>query len=101
MANQTPDRNQKLLPMGARQRSRPNQTTPLPRKQRRILMPKMEDIASITGYYRESIRSHDDPEVITFSDGLDNLIKELVSPRKDRKSTRLNSSHVAISYAVF
>src|SRR5699024_10145780 len=45
-------------------------------------MPKMEDIASITGYYRESIRAHDAPEVTTFSDGLDNLINELTSPRK-------------------
>src|SRR5439155_25157631 len=27
--------------------------------------------------------------------------REIVPPRLDRKSTRLNSSHVAISYAVF
>src|SRR5690625_7066391 len=26
---------------------------------------------------------------------------ELIAPKEDRKSTRLNSSHVAISYAVF
>src|SRR5207253_11180577 len=30
-----------------------------------------------------------------------NDITERNGPRKDRKSTRLNSSHVAISYAVF
>src|SRR5690625_2706905 len=31
----------------------------------------------------------------------DALLADLYGPRPDRKSTRLNSSHVAISYAVF
>src|SRR5437870_13907816 len=30
-----------------------------------------------------------------------NILPELVGLKRDRKSTRLNSSHVAISYAVF
>src|SRR5690625_5831763 len=37
------------------------------------------------------------------ADVIDFAIKDIESgaPREDRKSTRLNSSHVAISYAVF
>src|SRR5699024_12325862 len=33
--------------------------------------------------------------------GLSNIITYSESPKLDRKSTRLNSSHVSISYAVF
>ena len=44
-------------------------------------MPKMQDTANITGYYRESVRPHEGPEFYTFADGLDNLINELTAPR--------------------
>ena len=45
-------------------------------------MPKMQDTMNITGYYRESIRPHDGPEFDTLADGMDDLISELISPRK-------------------
>src|SRR5258707_7993403 len=35
------------------------------------------------------------------SSGLDNIIKLVIKNSQDRKSTRLNSSHANISYAVF
>src|SRR5437899_6957628 len=35
------------------------------------------------------------------SEGRTQMIEELVGMRRDRKSTRLNSSHLGISYAVF
>src|SRR5699024_12244597 len=34
-------------------------------------------------------------------DGIGNIFGKLQAENKDRKSTRLNSSHVSISYAVF
>src|SRR5690625_7118565 len=45
-------------------------------------------------YYYESKNKY-----LTFKNG--ELIKHTLIPKRDRKSTRLNSSHVAISYAVF
>src|SRR3712207_7830603 len=36
-----------------------------------------------------------------FISGDDNLYQEIIKPIEDRKSTRLNSSHANISYAVF
>src|SRR6266508_6497722 len=53
------------------------------------------------GLYRELVRLHkeaglDFSRVVTF-----NLDEYFPLPPEDRKSTRLNSSHVAISYAVF
>src|SRR5690242_15323819 len=44
----------------------------------------------------KDVKSHAKPEVFTDSAG----VKEAIS-RLDRKSTRLNSSHMSISYAVF
>src|SRR5688500_20065736 len=34
-------------------------------------------------------------------DALDTVVEELTRKERDRKSTRLNSSHLVISYAVF
>src|SRR5690625_3327136 len=36
-----------------------------------------------------------------FREGIDKVLKKVGEESRDRKSTRLNSSHVAISYAVF
>src|SRR5690625_5550629 len=44
----------------------------------------------------EWVEEEEDPEVIIESDRLEDMELSI-----DRKSTRLNSSHVAISYAVF
>src|SRR5690625_6664356 len=50
---------------------------------------------------------HDDIKVVTvYPPGVDAhtyepTIREMIDIARDRKSTRLNSSHVAISYAVF
>src|SRR5690625_1605683 len=41
------------------------------------------------------------PEQANEQDGARELLQHLMIPDIDRKSTRLNSSHVAISYAVF
>src|SRR5207249_10764226 len=38
---------------------------------------------------------------IEVSGYVENAVKELAAAKVDRKSTRLNSSHVSISYAVF
>src|SRR5690625_5542522 len=60
-----------------------------------------------------SVAAHLDPEILILDEALNtgdakfskksaDKMKELVERAKiDRKSTRLNSSHVAISYAVF
>src|SRR5699024_9028535 len=45
-------------------------------------MPKMQDTMNINVYYRESIRPHVGPEFDTLADGMDDLISELISPRK-------------------
>src|SRR5690625_6268446 len=47
-----------------------------------------------------SVRARDF-ELDTMVQGKDALRERVIEIRKDRKSTRLNSSHVAISYAVF
>src|SRR5690625_5793299 len=39
--------------------------------------------------------------ILTFDDRFEELVDIVGGTRGDRKSTRLNSSHVAISYAVF
>src|SRR5437660_6225527 len=65
-----------------------------------LLLPKVLDVILSRGgrYHIESFRlgeKQDDPSVARITVSAD-------SPEKlDRKSTRLNSSHVAISYAVF
>src|SRR5439155_18755374 len=47
----------------------------------------------------------DDPDIATWSPSDSARLKQITllkrQPKKDRKSTRLNSSHVATSYAVF
>src|SRR3712207_7926969 len=41
-------------------------------------------------------------KILTAAEAVDyGLIDEVITTRKDRKSTRLNSSHANISYAVF
>src|SRR5439155_8765145 len=40
-------------------------------------------------------------ETCTFGMGFEDRLQKMFQPETDRKSTRLNSSHVAISYAVF
>src|SRR5690625_5718802 len=50
----------------------------------------------------EEVTLDDDSfEIVDSVDSTDGEIAEVISSGKDRKSTRLNSSHVAISYAVF
>src|SRR5690348_7306309 len=57
-----------------------------------------------SGVVPEPFDYHDDRRVIEFGIGLTDLVKRPtkgVEELKDRKSTRLNSSHPSISYAVF
>src|SRR5690625_6238785 len=50
----------------------------------------------------EPISQRDLAEKVTVSQGgISRMVRQLLFQLKDRKSTRLNSSHVAISYAVF
>src|SRR5699024_11549324 len=53
--------------------------------------------ALIARDYPKGVIIHSDQGTVYTSYAYQNLIKE----HKDRKSTRLNSSHVSISYAVF
>src|SRR5690625_6771495 len=55
-----------------------------------------KDLKSYHGTANELLQEHDSMTVVAAA--LKILTKER---REDRKSTRLNSSHVAISYAVF
>src|SRR5690625_5739476 len=49
-----------------------------------------------------SLSKKDDPPYVLIIDGMSQFLQEAdPSLQTDRKSTRLNSSHVAISYAVF
>src|SRR3989442_11513185 len=53
---------------------------------------------------RQSLHTgaHIDSPLHVFKDGITTAeISQKPGPRRDRKSTRLNSSHVRISYAVF
>src|SRR5690625_2716489 len=54
-----------------------------------------QEIGMTNGYY-DSIQEYDDVAAINFYNE-----KKAEGMSKDRKSTRLNSSYVAISYAVF
>src|SRR5699024_11494675 len=53
----------------------------------------------VVGQCRRGLVHRDQPCVE--GHGLDDLDHLLLGDREDRKSTRLNSSHVSISYAVF
>src|SRR5690625_5864775 len=65
-----------------------------------ILQPVREWVAERMGVVIEAIMGVVDP-VLEWVDGLLRPIREFLDSLTDRKSTRLNSSHVAISYAVF
>src|SRR5207253_10454038 len=64
---------------------------------------RSSDLASATRQARTGSRNNDEPpEVLTtLGTGQPMLMSMMSAARRDRKSTRLNSSHVAISYAVF
>src|SRR5256885_12107777 len=46
-------------------------------------------------------RGEEADRVLGLEVGADDYVTKPFSPREDRKSTRLNSSHLVISYAVF
>src|SRR5699024_12069396 len=52
---------------------------------------KVLDLAYLNSLYHTGVRNHLDDAILTCRN----------MPGQDRKSTRLNSSHVSISYAVF
>src|SRR3712207_9104255 len=63
-------------------------------------------ISKYRGQFEERIRMllkelEQHPEIIVFIDEIHTLIGAGSTPGRDRKSTRLNSSHANISYAVF
>lgn len=45
-------------------------------------MPYVEDIQDITGYYNEALRPYDGPEIVSFADGIEDLINSLIEPRE-------------------
>src|SRR5256885_11107854 len=53
------------------------------------------------GGHRQKIDAGQDPIVLRDEGGTDVLRLRVEAPAVDRKSTRLNSSHLVISYAVF
>src|SRR6266704_4541780 len=59
----------------------------------------LEKLPSYLDLYRKAIKQAWTPDELDFS--RDRAEWEFLSPETDRKSTRLNSSHVSISYAVF
>src|SRR5438132_14223872 len=64
------------------------------------------EIKDVMSYLRLAVRPHDTPSIERVinvpSRGIgDTTIKALDDQAEDRKSTRLNSSHTVISYAVF
>src|SRR5690606_39309346 len=69
--------------------------------------PNGEMYAPVTGYYSLRYGSggleHAENEVLAGNDPrlLVRRLSDMFTGREDRKSTRLNSSHVKISYAVF
>src|SRR5437660_7700198 len=52
-------------------------------------------------FYQRLASKTRDTDMVTHKMAMDAMADEAREERKDRKSTRLNSSHVAISYAVF
>src|SRR5207249_9192480 len=54
-------------------------------------------VESLSAYARQFLQMMEKPDV----DHIDGLSPAISIDQKDRKSTRLNSSHVSISYAVF
>src|SRR6266508_3772221 len=55
------------------------------------------DAEAVPRFYHRDVIGHHRKQRLTHDD----VVHRLVTDRPDRKSTRLNSSHVAISYAVF
>src|SRR5699024_11874390 len=53
------------------------------------------------GQQRNALRATDSPYFIHAQDGAGSQNRRVRKPTEDRKSTRLNSSHVSSSYAVF
>src|SRR2546426_4054010 len=64
------------------------------RPPRSTLFPYTTLFRSVAGLLRH--RAHD-----AAAEALDSLARGVSGERRDRKSTRLNSSHLVISYAVF
>src|SRR5690625_4163954 len=60
---------------------------------------KMRVAGQLAARTLQMIEEHVKPGVTT--DELNRICHDYIEQRADRKSTRLNSSHVAISYAVF
>src|SRR3712207_8191860 len=73
-----------------------------------IRRPPRSTLFPYTTLFRSAIGTPEDftpdeyvPKVITETEGIGTVGQTTVYVRKDRKSTRLNSSHANISYAVF
>src|SRR5256885_5055761 len=62
-----------------------------------IRRPPRSTLFPYTTLFRSAMRAHDQQVELAFLGSLD----DGVGDRADRKSTRLNSSHLVISYAVF
>src|SRR5256885_4085938 len=65
-----------------------------------IRRPPRSTLFPYTTLFRSGLRVRGDPRAVRLSDG-DELVLETGPYIQDRKSTRLNSSHLVISYAVF
>src|SRR5690606_41940375 len=58
---------------------------------------QLQGVPGVLGMVTELLAQLEGPEALRVGGGLENLL----AGGQDRKSTRLNSSHVKISYAVF
>src|SRR5690554_7700559 len=65
-------------------------------KNHQLILDLPTDTAALTGHHHELARLFDAPRFFALDEPLKRYLEFL-----DRKSTRLNSSHVRISYAVF
>src|SRR5690554_6347196 len=57
--------------------------------------------ADLVGFARSILHAPDEVVGTVTSGGTESILLAVQTAREDRKSTRLNSSHVRISYAVF
>src|SRR5699024_6884857 len=72
-----------------------------PETEEEVFRDDQEAIEDVRQYLKDIILQMDISDVEVYTSRVKSNVKYDIETEKDRKSTRLNSSHVSISYAVF